>query len=485
MDFSQLFAKADDLVNRAKAEQQQKREAEVAAMIPLSPQVTPAVVLDWPPGTVGELAKVFYQCSIRPVREIAIASALAVYAGICGREWVIPKSGLNLYIILLARSAIGKEAISDACAMVHRIISEGNLLSQPFFDFSECASGQALRQLLGKSPCFVQVSSEWGENFAAMANKRDAPKQTLRKQVKNLYHKSSPTSIVGGLTYADPTKNLEDSRGSVAFSFIGECTPSAFMSALTEDMMSDGTMSRLLVIEYEGDRPDENPSPLADLPSACKEHLRALATHAMSMRQRGYVPINIHGDAYQLTRDFNTECDQQIRGKFDEGWRQMWNRAHLKVLRIAGLLAAADQYLNPWITTAHVQWAISLVRRDIATFRRRQEDGDVGVSDDSRERKLTRCITDYLTNGAKESYRIPPAMKKDGIVPRKYLQVRCSTLPAFRDHNLGANAALDLAIRSLVDSGYMKEVPAPELTKNYTFSGKAYRVISLRDDSAK
>lgn len=49
---------------------------------------------------------------------------------------------------------------------------------------------------------------------------------------------------------------------------------------------------------------------------------------------------------------------------------------------------------------------------------------------------------------------------------------------------MGANAALDSALRALCDNGYIQEVDKGSLATKYSFQGKAYRVVAL-PDSAK
>ena len=39
--------------------------------------------------------------------------------------------------------------------------------------------------------------------------------------------------------------------------------------------------------------------------------------------------------------------------------------------------------------------------------------------------------------------------------------------------------ALDIVIRSLIDSGYISEVPKEKLIEDYKFHGKCYRIINL------
>lgn len=62
-----------------------------------------------------------------------------------------------------------------------------------------------------------------------------------------------------------------------------------------------------------------------------------------------------------------------------------------------------------------------------------------------------------------------------------YLQVRAASLPAFNNHKLGKNRALDDALRSLVDSGYLREVKPHTLVEQYNFHGKAFRILRLPD----
>jgi hypothetical protein len=115
----------------------------------------------------------------------------------------------------------------------------------------------------------------------------------------------------------------------------------------------------------------------------------------------------------------------------------------------------------------------------MAMFRRRSGRGEIGDSDHSRERRLVAAIERYLTQGAPDGYRIPPGMREHGIVPRKYLQISVQRVSAFTKHKLGQNAALDLTLRSMIDSGYLKEMKQDKVSDAYNFHGKCYHVLSL------
>lgn len=437
--------------------------------------------LPWPPGCAGALAYYIYNSSPRPVKEVAIVSALGFLAGVCGKAYLIPQSGINLYIILVARSAVGKEAMHSGIGNILAHLRERVPTVHRFVDFADFASGPALQKACANNPSFVNVAGEWGRKLKRLAHEdgRDAAMQSLRTVMTNLYQKSGPTSVVGGLSYSNKEQNVASVNG-VAYSMIGETTPRTFYDSLTEAMMEDGFMSRFTVVEYNGERPAANPNPQYVMDHNLFQAMEQLVAQAGNLIDRfGNCMVQFEPSAKQILDDFNYECDNEINATDDEGWRQMWNRAHLKVLRVAALLAVADNHAVPVVYPHHAQWALGLIRRDIALFMRRINAGDVGTGDGVRERKLLAIMKEYLEDGVPDSYKVPDTLQKAGIIPRKVLQLRCARVTAFSEHRNGAIAAMDIALRSLVDSGYIMEVDKAKVITEYNFHGKCYRVLSL------
>ena len=445
-----------------------------------------STALDWPPGFAGELARFIYNSSPRPVKEVAIVSTLGLLAGICGRVWNIPQSGLNMYIVLIARSAVGKEAMHSGISKLIAQLSQhgvgGNAIQQ-FVDFSKFASGPALTKAIAFNNSFVNVSGEWGKTLSAMAAEEgriNGPLASLRTTMTDLYQKSAYGSVVGGIAYSDKDKNVASVSG-VAYSMIGETTPSTFYESLTDSMMSDGFLSRFTLIEYDGDRPAINYSPQDKLGDDAANHLMFLTNKAREgLAGRQMCTVGATPGAQDAAHAFNMECDMQINmARDDEPTRQMWNRAHLKALRLAGLLATADTPMQPIINETHFAWALTVIRNDITIMTRRLREGDVGINDHSREQKISVYMSEYLQQPLSASYAIPEALRSAAIIPRKYLQIRSQKTPAFAGHRLGATKALDDALRSMVDGGYLQEVAREKLVEHYGFHGKAYRILDM------
>lgn len=437
--------------------------------------------LEWPPGFTGDLAKFIYNAAPRPVQEVAIVGALGLLAGICGRRWVLPSSGLNVYIILVARSAIGKEAMHSGIATLIKATAQRAPDVMRFVNFSDFASGPALIKSCAANRCFVNVAGEFGHKFARMAQAREGADHSLRHALTKLYSKSGPQSIAGGINYSN-TDNNADINSDVAYSLVGETTPGTFYEAITQDMMSDGFMSRFVIVSYEGDRPEKNQAPQLVPPDSYIIKLADIVTQASSLDLKNiYQDVVTDTKAKTFLESFEDECDNNIKAAGDnESLRQMWNRAHLKVLRIAALTAVADNHLNPCIAEHHAKWAIQLIRSDIAVFAKRLQTGDIGDGDDVRQGKVSSLLTDYLANELSPSWKKKlHQMKQNGIVPFNWLQNRTQRLASFEKHRFGATKSLQQTLASLIDCGDLSEVPKTEMVAKFGTQAKAYRIAKL------
>lgn len=473
------------------APQPQPPSVAAALAAPLSAPVAHAkgTGTPWPPGFAGAIAGFIYESAPRPVKEVAIVGMLGLLAGICGKAWYIPGSGLNLYTILVARSAIGKEAMhSGVSALCNAAQGKGSPSIMQFVDFSDFASGPALVKACAANPSFCNIAGEWGRKLKKLAQDdgRDSGMASLRTAMTNLYQKSGPQSIVGGITYSNKDNNIASVSG-VSFSMIGETTPKVFYESLTEGMMEDGFLSRFTVIEYDGERPALNPAPVKEPSNAITDALCNLAQNALRIIGNGFgtgkaaQPVHIQADAAAVLGDFEKECDYYINNTLEESTRQMWNRAALKVMRISALLAVADNCIFPMIHMPHLMWSLGVVRRDIDIMARKMKEGDVGSDDHTRERKVLSLLRDCALNGVTKGYDVPEKMVASCIVPYKVLQIKCAQMTLFKSHRQGATEALKQVLKSLADSGYIAEAQKEKMVADYNFHGKCYRILNLPD----
>lgn len=481
------FIKSQDLVKSVvESLQKQTNEAvaaptavSVASLSPL-PRVDDGGI-NWPPGFMGQIAGYIYKSAPRPVKEVAIVAAMGLLAGICGKPFSIPGSGLNLYIILVARSAVGKEAMHSGIASLMESLRSRLPQAMGFVDFSDFASGPALTKAVAQNPCFCNVAGEWGRKLRRLAkeDRTEGPMQQLRTVMTNLYQKSGPASIVGGITYSNKDQNIQSVSG-VSYSMIGETTPSTLYESLTESMMEDGFLSRFTIVEYKGERPAHNYNALKEPDQPLADALAQLCHHALTLLSRNArQEVGRTQEAGQILYNFDIECDRNINATDDESFRQMWNRAALKVTRISALLAVADNFLHPVIQTHHVTWAIDLIHRDIKMMSKKMMEGDIGVDDNSREKKILSVCKDVLTNGFAPMFNVSRIMVADALIPRKVFTSKLGKHPAFCNHRFGSSLAIDHTLKSLVDGGFIIEVPKDKLLTHYGFHGKCYQLINI------
>lgn len=443
--------------------------------------------LPMPPGFVGALAQFIYQQAPLPVPEVAIVGALGLMAGIVGRAWhtPAPHSGLNLYVVLVARSAIGKEAMHSGITKIINAAALQCPVAGNFVDSSDYVSGPALQKAVAHNPCFVNVAGEIGHKFLAMSIGQDSSMRSLRKVLTTLYSKSGPDSVAGGISYSSQENNVASTQ-AVAFSLIGETTPGTFYDSITDEMMRDGFMSRFCVIEYGGDRPEWNAAPAKHPPRNLVEHIARIMAHSdLAIAGDLFQEVAFNDSAKAALDAFRQACHHAIiAAGDDERQRAVWNRAHLNALRVAALLAVGEQYLNPVATEEQATWAITLVRHGIAAFLKRLNAGEVGEgTDGGREQKVLELCKEFLLM---PSDKLPDYLKGHGkamqdahIVPRKYLQQRTQRQSAFAKYKLGPTAALNMAIKTAMTNGNLMEVKKEKLVENFSFHGQAYRALSF------
>jgi len=436
--------------------------------------------IDWPPGFVGALAGFMFRSAPRPVKEIAVISALGLMAGILGKSYHISHTGLNLYLILLAKSGVGKEALTTGIG--HLRNSQCGPMIAPFITFDEYVSGPALSRAVGKSNSMIHVSGEFGRKLKQMADERSptGPMHSLRTVMTHLYQKSGIGSIVGAMQYSNEDKNTESANG-VAYSMLCESTPGTFNDSLTKSMMEDGFLSRFNVVEYTGDRVPLQENREIIPPKELTFNLGEIAAH--SVRVAGShigIKIELSSEAEKILKEFDLYCDNKINeADDDESERQLWNRAHIKALRISGILAASDNHSRPLVTYEHALWGTKFVFRDAQTMLSKIRGGDIGKDDDSRLKIVLTILKEYRQKVPSPGYKVPTPMWRKGIIPHGYLQKRTMQKSSFYSHMLGATKALELTVKSLVDSGHLTETSKSEMQSSYHFYGKCYYIIEV------
>ena len=440
---------------------------------------------DLPNGSVKEIARFVYAQSPRPVKAISMITALAFMSGICGRSYNISGTGLNNYFVLLAPTGIGKEGISKGINKIISAIAPQQPLATSFLGLGEMVSGiSLLRYLSEETQCCLTVQGEFGLTMQRMTGRNATPPMLqLRKILLELYGKSGKGEIMRGSVYADSNKNIKEIE-SPAFTLLGESTPETFYDSLSESLVDEGLISRLNILECDAIRPPLNKSHFAvQLPDALQQWILTLASNCITLNATNKViNIEVNEQAQRMLDDFDVFCDRTINSSRDNSFRQLWNRGHLKVLKISALFAVGDNIYNPTITVEHVKYAIQFVEKSIRSILTKYVQNEIGanaISETKQTIDVCAIIKRFVLSPDKIKFP-HPQMKEDYIFPMQDIMRATTSYRSFRSSNgLVSKAEIFKRVISTLEGwGVISEVRKTDLIEKYQFRGRAFSIVN-------
>lgn len=442
-----------------------------------------------PPGLMGEIAQFIYTAAPRPVPEIALAAAIGLMAGVCGRAYNVSGTGLNQYVLLLANTGTGKEAMASGIDKIVNAVSMQVPVASEFIGPSEIASGQALVKFLAnKSQSFVSVLGEFGIRLQAMSDPRaNGAEKTLKRMMLDLYNKSGHGQVARPSIYADSEKNT-NLITSPSFSILAESTPETFYSALTEEMIADGLLPRFMLVEYNGPRPKLNESHMyAQPPMMLIDKVASLMANAKTvMANRRVTDVNINDDAQKLLNKFNELADSKINTTDKEVVRQLWNRAHIKALKISALIAVGVNPFNPMVLPEYVVWAKDLITHDIKSLSAKFERGEIGRNTDEIKQvsDMKKAIGVYIKGDwdKVKSYVSDQRMHSQKVIPHSYLNKRLSAMASYKNDNRAkASILINNVVKIMIDGGSLIEVSKKQLMDKFGTTMRAFVVSDVKE----
>lgn len=451
----------------------------VAEVLPPAPR--PAALsssgFTLPPGFVGEVAQYIYSSSVRPVQEVALLAAIGLLAGIVGRTYNISGTGLNQYLLLVAETGTGKEDGAKGIERLMAAVRPSVPMVDDFIGPGAFASGQALIRVLDARPCFVSLLGEFGLTLQQLNDPRaPAAVVMLKRVLLDLYAKSGWSNVLRSTAYSDSDKNTKTIHAPNV-SFVGDTTPETFYDSLSNSDIADGLIPRLQIVEYRGTRPRRNRSAGHQPPPDMVGKLGDLVALALTMaNNNSCAGVQIAPDALALLDGFDEFCDDHMRAAFSTGEKQLWNRAHLKALKLAGLLAVGCNPHAPSVTAELAQWAIDFTQRGTEAVLGRFQRGDVGNGDAKQLSELRRMVGDYFQFDATtlKKYKVKPELQKSGVVPYGYIVSRATQLSCFYKDRRGAAGALKSALELALGSEVLAQVPATQALSKFGARGAMY-----------
>lgn len=445
--------------------------------------------LSLPPGLLGELAQFIYQAAPRPVPEIALAGAIGLMAGIVGRAYNVSGTGLNQYILVLAKTGRGKESAATGIDKLMNAIKMQVPTSKRFRGPGIINSGQALVKYLSNvSNCFVSVLGEFGITIERISNHNANPSdKMLYQMLLDLYNKSGYGQTYQPSIYSKKEDNI-DITDSPALTILGESTHKLFYDALNEEMISAGLLPRFLIIEYNGIRVDLNENHTTVQPSMIlvDRFASLVASCEQIMHSKKVINVAINKEAAEVLRGFDRTSTFKINSEPNDVIAELWNRAHMKAMRLAALVAVGINMWQPVITEQYADWAISLVQNDIKALSSKFEQGLIGTNSYEAKQiaEIIKAMKDYIVRdfAGVEKYlqgKTSHLMHTDKIVTYSYISKRLISLACYRLDKSGSTYAIKRALQVLLDSDRIREIGKTELSQKYGTTQRSFIVNDL------
>ncbi len=447
--------------------------------------------IPYPPGRMGELARYMHDTSLKSVQLFAIVEALAVAAAMFGRVYNVSGTGLNIYMMVLASSGTGKSFLSKNPEKFFTILERQEKVMgvRKFIMTQKFTHENAMYKEFQERTSFTQCLSEFGKVFKNMVSvdNQGGALATVREQMTDIYSKSGAFDTVGGLRYTNQ-ENVVDIKHSVSYSFLGESVAEPFFETVTADMFSDGFMSRFLVFEHESKIPYSNPDIVHAPPNELMKHMAQAALGVMrALGDPQNVQVFNVPFAPEMTawsKHFDDECTDKANEKqADAVWTSLWTRCHLKVIKIAALLAVMDNPMQPLIVKEHIDWATNfvyahndLVTESIRTGRMGRADTDQGMS------TIHDCMIGFFdkdTASLERKHKGAEAYKSNFCVPLEYIMHSCTRRAVFKTGN-GYKKPRDHireSLRDMEDSGFIQKVPQKDCVETFKTTAIVYRLL--------
>ena len=443
-----------------------------------------------PPGLMGLICDHIYLSAPRQIPEAAVAGAIGFMSAFAGRYWSVLGDGLAHYVLLVAGSGTGKEAMYKGVdGLFNYLIEQRNYIQvSDFRGAGDFSSGQAVMQYFSdhQTNCFLSMMGEFGMKLADLiGNNNFGPNITYKRALLDFYTKCSENGVVLQSTYSDKTRNTSDVKAP-AWSVLGDSQPETLYDSLDAASLNSGLVPRFLNLHYQGKR---NPTNRAHKDYKISQELDTALINfvgtAINKMQSGAIMENVPIDAAaeKYSHELDEYCDSMVNNN-TAIYKYLWTRAYMKTMRLAGLVAVGCNAQFPTITTEHIYWAQQIVIKDIEllTYEIQRGCGGSGSLENSQMTVIKDIIikyirSDYESINSNGSASVSPEMFNQGCIPLSYFTRYAGRKSAFRkDKHRTATVMIRKTLQDMCDNGDLRMLTKPEAGRKFKFTGICFLI---------
>lgn len=387
------------------------------------------------PGALGAIFDYIVVGSVSPQPVLALGASLAFCASVIGQRVIINEyeTSPNIYALGIAASGAGKDWPMKA---IHRMAHAAGMTAD-LTGVENLTSDAGVEASVNAAPRQVMLIDEISHALRAISDPRSPPHM---KGIVATFLKlfTSSGSRYKSKNYADLDKVKIINKPCV--SMFATCTPKGFLSALNQDDIESGLLSRVVVFDVGSHDPIPDKPGARDVPEKIVKWMhawRAVAPIPDPIRRIGGEavidprPVMMTPDADAIYEDFKIEMYEARQAAKKSGKDALFVRAHEYALKFALIRACAvwpemsdisDACIineeNLKIDAAAMRWAVDLSRACLSKMIETSD--DIASTDFEKNRVLLkRAIKSAGVRGLTDRDLARSAV---GRMPRKTLE---------------------------------------------------------------
>jgi hypothetical protein len=436
------------------------------------------------PGLVGRLMAHCWHQSTYPIKEVALASALSTMSLFCSRTHRFGTRGLTLYLLLIAKTSVGKGFAYKAQNSIRNALIKrfsdptGGPQYKARLEFIEnmikakIASGSGLAQQLLKAPSTLAQLDEFVVTMKRMsafgANTNDI---SIKEELLSLTDAASPGAVYREKMYSERNSNRKPiTVQSACLTILATGTPKDFYGDLSNENLEGGFIPRFTLLDYDGTLPTKNENEINDIDRSLMDEITSYfnrmfeTSNVLTGDINQYIDIKPDAEASAVLSKWERFCEQQVRlaHKGDLPTAGIWSRAQMHVAQIAGLISVGVNPHAPIMTAEHVNIALAIVSPGIEKITGKVVSGEIGGDDVRGAAEIRAFCRRVKSEGIDWFAAYAPRINRDvfsqGYIQASILKWYVSKRAPFRSHRLGSIKAFDDALASMVRDGEFERV---------------------------
>jgi hypothetical protein len=360
-----------------------------------------APVGEWAPsvmargGLVADIARWIMDCAWRPQLGLSIASAIAIVGTVASRQLKSPTgANLNTYVVMIGPTSSGKDAPLSAA---------GELLRGAGLDImlgSEFSSEVGIYDRMHDHPVTLAPMNEFGSTLAASLSRNASPH--MAKIVSAL------RKFYDGGVMCSPHSVSRSSEILVnpCLSILAATTPEQFFNAISGAQAEDGTLNRFLAIQTEKVAKSRPSRALDEPPKSLCDRLRAIADRLATPDQKDWArPYQrmVDGGAAPTGAAIPWTPDADARwNAYDDALIERMERDHSvslfgprcaqNAIRVAAILAIAENSVAPMVGADHVEIGIAIAESSLAAMTHGYETHSASTPESIRAERILSAL---------------------------------------------------------------------------------------------